>query len=53
MANNFESEITRITLENRLFEFWERLPRPKLSYSEWWYGEKGVKAALDRKEEEN
>ncbi len=39
-------EFDRIKLDNMLFHYWESLPAPKISYTEWWYGL--VKPVIDK-----
>jgi hypothetical protein len=31
----------RLDLENELYEFWKKLPEPKICYTEWFYGDGG------------
>lgn len=39
----------RDSIDNLLFKYYARLPEPKMTYTEWWYGNGGIKEALDRR----
>jgi len=40
-------EEIRDEVDNLLFKYWEALSEPKKDYVQWWYGDGGIKDALD------
>ena len=48
MNGRMANKLIAARVENTLFEFWESLPEPKLDYTQWYYGEGGVKESLNR-----
>jgi len=33
-------------LESIMWQYYQQLPEPKISYVEWWYGDSGVRETL-------
>ena len=47
MTYEYNTEELRLKLDNLLFKYWESLPEPKMFYTEWFYGEGGIRDILN------